>query len=177
MGVTEAATARWGVKLAWAAALVLYGSCWLLPITGDSIGFDGARFAHEEFWELITQGPSIDSVGGVFGVIFFAIGWLANEVFVLGVVTYLRWPRIAVRSFAFSLGIMISWQIAFLDEFPLLVGYWFWVAAGAIMLWLAATRLAREKRRGVGAVLAEAMAMVLLLVPILNAAIGVTFSD
>ena len=180
MGVTEEATARRDVKLAWALALVLYGFCWLLPIIAadkDAVGFDGARIAHEEFWELITEGRSIDAVSDVFGIIFFAIGWLANELFVLGVATSLRWPRIALWSFAFSLGIMISWQIALQKEFPLLIGYWFWVAAGAIALGLAATRVARETRHGVGAVLAEPMTLALLLVPILNAVLGATLGD
>ena len=179
MGAAEEATARRDVKLAWTLAFVLYGFCWLLPIIHykDAVGFDGARVAHEEFWELITEGRSIDAVSDVFQVSFFAIGWLANELFVLGVATFLRWPRIALRSFAFSLGIMISWQIAFREEFPLLIGYWFWVAAGAITLELAATRVARETRHGVGTVLAEPTTLALLLVPILNAAIGATWAE
>ncbi len=175
MGVTKETTVRRDVKLAWALALVLYGFCWLLPImsqyesTKPYVGFDGARVAHEEFWNLITKGRSIDSASDVVEVIFFAIGWLSNELFVLGAATFLRRPRIALRSFAFSLGIMISWQIGFWKEFPLLIGYWYWVAAGAIALWLAATRMARETRHGVGAVLAEPTTLALLLVPILNA--------
>ncbi|MDH3474842.1 MAG: hypothetical protein OEM59_14250 [Rhodospirillales bacterium] len=159
-----------GVRLAWAAALALYAACWVLPILEDAIGFDGARFAHEEFWRLLTEGRPIDSVGDVFVVVFFAIGWLANELFLLGVATLLKWPRAAVRCLAFSLGIMVSWQIAFVEEFPLLIGYWFWVAAGAIMLWLAAARLAGQAGRGLGAVLAEPLTLALLLVPALNAA-------
>ncbi len=162
----------------WFLALVLYGACWVLPIldkgkAGFYIGFDGARLAHEEFWTLVTGGRSIDSIVEVFGVVFTAIGWLANELFLLGLATLLKWPRLAVRSFAFSLGIMVSWQVAFWRDFPLLIGYWFWVGAGAIALWLAASRFAREKRRGVGAVIAEPTTLALLLVPILNVVIAV----
>lgn len=179
MSVSEGpATARLGIVLAWAVALLLYGACWVLPIlvkgkTGFYIGFDGARVAHEEFWTLAAKGRSIDSIAEVFGVAFIAIGWLANELFLLGLATVRRRPRLAVRSLAFSLGIMVSWQIAFLDNFPLLMGYWFWVGAGAIALWLAASHLADGKERGVGAVIAEPATLALLLVPILNAAIGV----
>jgi hypothetical protein len=159
-------------------ALALYGACWVLPIlvkekTGFYIGFDGARVAHEQFWDLLTRGPSIDSIAKVFETVFSAIGWLANELFVLGVATVRKWPGVAVRLLAFSLGIMVSWQIAFLDHFPLLMGYWFWVGAGALALWLAASRLAHEKGRGVGTVIAEPATLVLLLIPIVNAAIGV----
>ena len=118
MNAAEEGTARWGATLAWAAALALYGACWLLPITDGNIGFDGARFAHEEAWKLITEGRAIESAGDVFGVIFVAMGWLANELFVLGVALLPRRPRFAVRSLAFGLGIMVSWQVAFADEFP-----------------------------------------------------------
>jgi hypothetical protein len=107
MGVTKETT---GAKLAWAAALALYAACWVLPILEDAIGLDGARFAHEEFWKLLTEGRSIDSLGDVFVAVFIAVGWLANELFLLGVVTLSRWPRVAVRSLAFSLSIMISWH-------------------------------------------------------------------
>ena len=170
-------TAQWGAKLAWAAALALYGACWLLPIGPDIVGFDGARFAHEEAWKLITEGRAIVTVGDVLGAAFTAIGWLANELFVLGVALLPRRPRFAVRSLAFGLGIMVSWQVAFADEFPLLVGYWFWVAAGAIVLWLAAVRLGRETGRGRGAVLSDPAALALLIVPILNAAIATALLD
>jgi hypothetical protein len=64
MGVTKETT---GAKLAWAAALALYAACWVLPILEDAIGLDGARFAHEEFWKLLTEGRSIDSLGDVRG--------------------------------------------------------------------------------------------------------------
>ena len=43
-------------------------------------------------------------------------------------------------------------------------------------LWLAATRLARKARIGVGVVLAEPTILALLLIPILNIAIGKLFS-
>ncbi len=163
-------------KLAWAAALALYGSCWLLPILDDAIGYGGAKLAHTQFWALITEGRAIDGAVDVFAVIFLGIGWLANELFVLGLATCRRWPRAAVRLFAFSLGIMLSWQIGLYNEFPFLVGYWFWVAAGAVALGLAAHRLARTTRRGVGAALAEPVTLALLLAPVLNAALGVAIS-
>ena len=163
-------------KLAWAAALALYGSCWFLPILEDAIGYDGAELAHTQFWELITEGHPIDGAGDVFAVIFFAIGWLANELFVLGLATCRRWPRAAVRSFAFSLGVMVSWQVALPEEFPFLIGYWFWVAAGAVALGLAAGRLAHRTRRGVGAALADPLTLALLLAPVLNAALATAVS-
>lgn len=161
-----------------AVALGLYVACWVLPIMDEGgkgvlIGIDGARFAHQAFWDLITGGKTVDSVGEVFGVIFSTIGWLANELFVLGVAVFWNWPRLAVRSFAFSLGIMISWQIVFFEEFPLYIGFWAWVAAGAIVLGLAASRLARQTRRTVGNVLVEPMTVALLFLPILNAAVAV----
>ncbi len=57
----------------WFLALVLYGACWVLPILDKEIGFDGARVAHEGFWTLVTEGRSIDSIAGVFEVVFIAI--------------------------------------------------------------------------------------------------------
>ena len=152
---------RQPADLAWAVALVLYAACWVLPIFEELIGFHGALIAHEGFWKLITEQKSIDSVSDVFEAIFFAVGWLANELFLLGLVTLRKWPRVSVSLFAFSLGIMISWQIAYPPTIPLLIGYWFWVAAGSIALWLAASRLARETTRGVGRVLARPMPIVL----------------
>lgn len=159
-------------KLAWAAVLALYGSCWLLPIFQDGVGYDGAALAHTQFWRLITEGQAIYGVGDVFAVIFQAIGWLANELFVLGLAICRRWPRAAVRGFAFSLGIMLSWQAVIPEEFPFLIGYWFWVAAGALALGLAAHRLARTTRRGLGATLAEPVTLALLLAPVVNAALA-----
>jgi hypothetical protein len=76
MGVTKETT---GAKLAWAAALALYAACWVLPILEDAIGLDGARFAHEEFWKLLTEGRSIDSLGDVFVAVFIARGRLAGQ--------------------------------------------------------------------------------------------------
>ncbi len=107
-----------------------------------------------------------------------ATGWclkgcLATELFLLGLATLLKWARLGVRSFAFSLGMMISWQVLAWRHFPLLIGYWFWVGAGAIAPWLAASRLAGEKRRGVGPVIAEPTTLALLFVPIPNAVIAV----
>ena len=163
-------------KLAWAAVLALYGSCWFLPIFDDAVGYAGAELAHTQFWELITEGRAIAGAGDVFAVIFVAIGWLANEVFVLGLAACRRWPRAAVRLFAFALGIMLSWQVAFPEEFPLLIGYWFWVAAGTVALGLAAGRLAHATRRGMGAALAEPATLALLLAPVLNAVLGVAIS-
>ena len=177
MGMTEATKLGREVRLAWALALVMYGFCWWLPIasheTTTYVGFDGARMAHEDFWELITKGQSINSASDVMGVIFTAIGWLANELFVLGVGTFLRWPRIALRSFAFSLGIMISWQIVFSDLYPLYIGYWYWVAAGTIMLGLSANRVAQGTGSRMRGVLAERTTLALLILPILNAAVGI----
>lgn len=189
------------MKLAWVVALLLYGACWVLPIIGDGsqgryeagfpcsalpissvgdgphIGYDGACIAHEMFWDLITEGGDpVGSVTDVLFVFFVSIGWLANELFVLGLVAaLLKWPRPAVLAFAGALGVMISWQLAFIEEFPLLVGYWSWVGAGVIALWLAAARLARETKRGMGAVLAEPATLAVFLVPILNAAVAATF--
>jgi hypothetical protein len=157
--------------------MVLYAACWVLPILNDGTGFDGARIAHVLIWRLLTEGRSVGSAGDAFVVIFIAIGWLANELFVLGAVTLSRWPRGAVRLFALSLGIMISWQIAFAEEFPLLVGYWSWVAAGAIMLWLAAERAVLETGRGLGPIFAEPITLALLLGPNLNAALVVALGE
>lgn len=172
----QTATERKHEKLAWAATLALYVSCWMLPILNNHIGVDGARIAHEEFWNLFTKDHPLDTTAEFFQIVFIAVGWLANELFVLGVVVVRKWPRLAMRAFAFSLGIMISWQIAFIpEEFPLLIGYWFWVAAGAMALWLAASRLAREtgsRSGGVGSgggVLAEPITLALLFLPNLNA--------
>lgn len=181
MGVTEKISAMWSLKMAWAVALVLYGSCWFLPVV-DFMGkisvFEGTRIAHEGFWNLMTEGHSIGSLADVFTFFFFSIGWLGNELFVLGIVAVLlKWPRAALRAFACSLSIMISWQIVFWDRFPFLIGYWFWVTAGAIALWLAATRFARETERRAGAVLAEPITLAVIFVPILNAAITGAIPD
>ena len=159
------------VNLAWLVVGVLYASCWFLPIQGNDIGFDGAEFAHKEFWKLLTEGPGIDTLGDVFGAVFISIGWLANELFVLGLVTLWKWPHLAVRLFALSLGIMISWQIVFLKEFPLLVGYWFWIASGTAALGLAAARLTDSAQTNIRAVPGGRITLALFLAPALNAAI------
>ena len=70
---------------------------------------------------------------------------------------------------------MISWQIVFSKEFPLLVGYWFWVVAGGIALWLAAARLADTRQTNIRAFLTNRITLALFLVPNLNAAIVVSF--
>jgi len=110
----------------------------------------------------------------LFLTVFYAIGWMANELFVLGIVTVWKWPTFAVRSLAFSLGIMIAWQVGFAAAFPLLIGYWLWVAAGTITLWLSAERLARQKESVVLSVFTDKVTLTLLLFPIVNAAAGVT---
>lgn len=162
-----------GDRIAFTAALALYSLCWVLPIVDDFIGFDGAREAHTAFWRLLTGSGSIESTGKFFEAIFISIGWLANELFVLGLVALRKWPLLAVRCFAFSLGIMVSWQIAFPGEFPLLIGYWFWVAAGATMLYFAANTLSRETGRPLKAIVIEPVILMLIVVPIANAAIGI----
>jgi len=162
----------------WAVALTLYAACWFLPIIESdrgAIGYHGAKFAHTLFLEQFGSfAAKLKGPADLFGTVFISIGWLANELFVLGVATVWKWPRFAVRFLAFSLGIMISWQVAFLDEFPLFIGYWLWIAAGVIALWLCAERLARQPKSSVVSVLADKVTLSLLLFPILNAAAGST---
>lgn len=172
--------------MAWLVVVALYVSCWFLPIHDGhiniDIGYDGAEFAHKEFWRLLTGETNLETggpfpnryLGEVFGAVFISIGWLANELFVAGVVALWKWPHIAVRLFAFSLGVMISWQVAFPEEFPFLVGYWFWVVAGGIALWLTAIRLADARQTNIHAVLSDRITLALLLVPVLNATIGLS---
>ena len=174
MGMTEEATAQRFDKAAWAvalaAALVLNVSGWFLPIAaGERNGLDGALLVHEWGWNLVERGLSIDSAGDVFAVIFIAIGWPFHELFVLGIAILLWRPRVAVRLFAFSLGILISWQIVFWGVFPFEIGYWFWVTSFAIALWLAATNMARETIRGAVINLAKPIPLALLLGPSLIA--------
>ncbi len=165
------------VKLAWAVAIVLFAACWFLPIIEAGgkrnilLGYEGARFAHEKFWELLSGGS--DTPKGLFGIAFVAIGWLANEMFIAGLLAVAKWPRAGLRIFALALGIMLSWQVGFYENFPLLVGYWAWCAAGAIALGLAAHRLGHLSGRSAGAALADPVALALLIVPVLNAALGV----
>ncbi len=78
-----------------------------------------------------------------------------------------------VRIFAATLGIMVSWQVGFYENFPLLIGYWAWVAAGAIALGLTAERRDRLSEQSTGAVLADPVALTGFLVPLLNAALAV----
>lgn len=159
------------VNLAWLVVAALYVSCWFLPIVLNEIGYYGAELAHKEFWRLLSGEIAIDNLGDFFEAFFISIGWLANELFVAGVVALWKWPHIAVRLFAFSLGIMISWQFAFPKDFPFLVGYWFWVVAGGMALWLAAARLADARQTNIGAILTDRITLALLLLPVLNAAI------
>jgi hypothetical protein len=131
-------------KFAWLVSMALYALCWVLPILDEYIGYEGARLAHREFWKFLAEGRSVDTFSALFEIIFISVGWLANELYLLGLVAFLFQRRIAVRLFALALGIMISWHLAFLDEFPLLVGYWFWVLAGGIAFYLAALRRAED---------------------------------
>ena len=163
------------VNLAWLVVVALYVSCWFLPIHiahNVQIGYDGAEFAHKEFWKLLSGKTAINTLGDVFGAIFVSLGWLANELFVLGLVALWKWPHIAVRLFAFSLAIMISWQLALPKEFPFLVGYWVWIVSGAMALGLAAADLAEARQSNIGAVLSDRITLALLLVPIINAALA-----
>jgi hypothetical protein len=168
------------IALMWAVALVFYVACWFLPIVNSdepSIGYDGAVYAHEEFLRLIENfPPRFDNPDDLFGAIFQAIGWMANELFVLGLITLWRWPKFAVRSLALSLGIMISWQVRNPNFFPLLIGYWLWVAAGAIVLWLSAERLVLKGESSVFEVLTERVNLSLMLFPIVNSAILVVLA-
>ena len=100
-------------------------------------------------------------------------GWLANELFVFGGAAYRSRPQIALRAFAFALGIMVSWQVVFIGYVLHYVGYWAGVAAGAMMLGLTANRVAERSRRHLGAALAERVTLALVVLPVLNAAVGI----
>lgn len=172
MGVTEEAVAQRIDKVAWmialAIALVLNASGWFLPVAdffGPVYGGAGVGGVHEVAWEMIGPAYSVDSVGDVFGAMFRAIGWSFQELFILGIAVLPWRPRIAVRLFAFALGILIAWQIRIWNGSPLLIGYWFWVMSFAIMLWLAATNMARETIRGAVINLAKPIPLALLLFP------------
>lgn len=158
------------VTILWIVTLLLYAACWFLPIIveGDErfLGYQGARFAHSSAWELIAQGETIESAGDVLAVLFRSIGWLANELFLLALLVLRTRPAAAVRLLAAALGIMLAWQLVFIENFPLLVGYWAWVAAGALALWLAAARLAESGARSVGALLSERPTIALFAAPI-----------
>jgi len=158
-------------KYAWILVAVLYASCWLLPIHDDMIGFDGAELAHKEFWRFLTTGVDIETWGDVFEAIFVSIGWMANELFVLAILALWKWPRVAVRVLVFSLGIMISWQLAFPKELPFLIGYWIWIAAVAIALWIVTLRLIEIEQIDLRAVLGDRFSQTLFLTPVLNAVV------
>ena len=164
------------ITVTWAAALTLYAACWFLPIleqsSGRFVGYEGAKIAHLMFVELVEKifASKPRGLPNVFFVVFATIGWMANELFVLGVCTVWIWPGIAIRFLAFSLGIMVSWQVYYAGEFPLLIGYWLWVAAGLIVLWLSAGRLAYRTKSSVLDVITNKITLSFLLFPILNAA-------
>lgn len=158
-------------------ALGLFIMCWWLPVLETQqgeilIGFDGAQLAHQEFWKLITEGRTVNSVADIIAIVFLSIGWLANELFLLSLVVLRKWPRVAVRFFAFTLGVMVSWQIAFLEEFPLGIGYWAWVASGAIMLGVATGRAKQGTESPRTGFLGEPITVGLLIIPLLNATAG-----
>lgn len=173
MSLTKVTTGWSGARLGWVAALVLYAACWFLPVLRDAVGFDAARFAHESFWELLSGKVAVGSANRFLRAVFITVGWPANEIFLIGVATVMTRPRLSVRLLAFAFGIMIAWQVAFIDAFPLAIGYWSWVAAGAIALWLVADQRARERRCAARTILTERPNLALLLTPSLIAAIGV----
>lgn len=173
MTLTELTATRTGERMAWFVVLALYGACWFLPILRDAVGFNGAHFAHASFWELVSGKTAIDSGNDILRALFITVGWPANELFVIGVAMVVKRSRLSVRLLAFAFGIMISWQVAFVDAFPLAIGYWSWVAAGGLALWLAAARLARKPRGAARVFFADRPALALLLAPNLIAAITV----
>ena len=125
------------------------------------------------FWELLSGKTDVDSGDKILRALFITVGWPANEIFLIGVATVMTRPRLSVRLLAFAFGIMIAWQVAFVDAFPLAIGYWSWVAAGGLALWLAAARLARKSRGTARVIFADRPTLALLLAPSLIAAIGV----
>jgi hypothetical protein len=155
-------------KLLWTIVFVAYAACWFLPIMADGnnryIGYDGAVFAHEQFWKALGKG--FREADSVFAGIFVSVGWLANELFLLALATFKRWPLASVRLAAASLGIMLSWQIAFYEEFPLLIGYWLWIIAGALLLLLASRNAAG---RGGARHYTDLLVWLMLIVPNANA--------
>lgn len=161
----------------WIIAICLFTASWFLPILksegSNYIGYDGAEFAHLGLWDILTN-PKEDR--NLSGVLFVLLGWPANELFVLGALTVRRWPRQAVRAFALSLGIMLSWQILAHNNFPLLIGYWFWVFAGAITLSLSAIRQSSQVDCSLGRALLEPVAVTLFLIPVVNVTLGVALN-
>ena len=84
-----------GIALFWAVALALYAACWFLPIIDSDVGYQGAGLAHIMFVRLFENPPPIaDQPVTLFATVFYAIGWMANELFVLGIVTVWKWPRL-----------------------------------------------------------------------------------
>lgn len=156
------------ITLAWAVTLMLFGVCWLAPAhyLDDSVilGYRAAEIAHLLFFDLFSRSSPLD-----FKTLFISIGWMANEAFVVGCVLARRRSRLAHRCFAFSFGIMIGWQIAFL-RWPLFaIGYWVWVIAGAMALWLSARRWADTMGRSTASILADKVTMSLVALPIVCA--------
>jgi hypothetical protein len=68
---------------------------------------------------------------------------------------------------------MLSWQIMFHKEFPLLIGYWLWIAAGIIALGLATTARSRATGRPWRTLLSEPIVLLGFFAPIANAVLGV----
>jgi hypothetical protein len=64
---------------------------------------------------------------------------------------------------------MLSWQLTFLDNFPLLIGYWVWCMSGAMALFLTAQRQGNQSGRTTGAVLADPLTLALFALPVANA--------
>ena len=157
-------------KYIWGFALVLFAACWFLPIHANDIGYDGAVLAHKEFWKLVTGETKNLSI---LEIIFISISWLANELFVLGLLAYRKWPNVALYLFAGSLGIMLSWQVMFLKEFPVLIGYWVWVAAGALVLWLTVDKLAQDMKSDYRTIVLKPLLLLVFLFPLLIATAGV----
>ena len=66
---------------------------------------------------------------------------------------------------------MISWQLAFPKELPFLIGYWIWIAAVAIALWIVTLRLIEIEQIDLRAVLGDRFSQTLFLTPVLNAVV------
>lgn len=164
-------------KLAWGAVILLFAICWVLPILEGErgkafyFGYDGAKLAHTEFWNFVSGAR--EEPTSITGAIFISIGWLANELFVLGLFAAWRWPLTAQRFFAISLGIMLSWQVLFLESFPLLIGYWCWIASAAIALALSAVAESRRTERTPTQVLADPVTLIGFGIPLVNALAGI----
>jgi len=158
--------------LQWTVILVLYAACWVLPIFKQHIGFDGARLAHEEFWRLLSGERELASLKGIVTSAFIAVGWSANEAFIVGLAAYRSRPDVALRAFALAFGVMVSWQVAMFGEFPLRIGYWAWVIAGFLALGVAARCVARDRGSSPRQALRDPVVLLLLVVPNLFAIAG-----